>query len=340
VPTSAPALVALGCYTSETGGRGPGVALARVTHSGLEIIDTAAVPSPSFLARHPRLPLLYAVSELDEGRLVTLSFEGEELLVLDDRPTGGSLPCHVSVLPDGSALVVAQYGSGSVAGWPLGVDGLPVGAGNVLQHNGSGPHPDRQTSPHVHQATVAPTGEVTVCDLGTDTITSYRVADGQLERRHVSTAPPGSGPRHLALSEDGETAYVTAELDNGLLWFERDGDGPWSLRYRVPATGPRPVDGPNLPSHLAFTPDENYLLVANRGADVISVFDVGGGEPIFVGDVDAGVEPRHFQLIGDLLLVAAQSGDEIRMLRMDLDRGSLALLGTLPIGTPSCVLPL
>ncbi|WP_196073064.1 lactonase family protein [Nakamurella alba] len=338
----APQLIALGTYTKSTGGRGPGVRTlwwtgdpATSTFAG-----TAAIASPSFLCAHPSLPLIYAVGELDQGVITTIAVDNGQLSVIDEQPTGSSAPCHLAFTPDGRHLVIAGYGSGDLTVFGVNESGRLTGRTELLAHQGRGPHPIRQDAPHVHQVVAAPDGEMLACDLGNDTITGYRVQpDGTLSLRDLVNAPEGSGPRHLALSADGETAYVTAELDSGLLWYERDGQGPWVLRYRVPSTGPvTPLEN-NLPSHVAFTADEQYLLVANRGNDVLSVFDVGGGEPIFVGDAPTGRNPRHFSIVGDHVLVAAQDDDAITVLRLD-EYGTLTPADSLDLGSPTCILPL
>src|SRR4029453_5777815 len=62
--------VFLGCYTGETGGEGEGIALLRRDPSTGDLTRLGVAvrtPSPSFLAQHPTLPVLYAVNELDAG---------------------------------------------------------------------------------------------------------------------------------------------------------------------------------------------------------------------------------------------------------------------------------
>lgn len=64
-------IVHLGGYTAASGGRGDGIIAARRDPGtgALTPLGTVAVtPSPSFLVRHPALPVLYAVNELAEGR--------------------------------------------------------------------------------------------------------------------------------------------------------------------------------------------------------------------------------------------------------------------------------
>jgi hypothetical protein len=65
----------------------------------------AAVENPSFLAIHPRLPMLYAACRAESGDAI-VAFEmvtgSGDLKRVDAEPAGGQGPCHVAVSPDGA----------------------------------------------------------------------------------------------------------------------------------------------------------------------------------------------------------------------------------------------
>jgi 6-phosphogluconolactonase len=79
-------------------------------------------PAPSFLAVHPALPVVYAVSEVDDGAVDAFRLD-DSFAPAGHLSTGGSQPCHLAVTPDGRHLACANYGSGSVAVFALGTDG-------------------------------------------------------------------------------------------------------------------------------------------------------------------------------------------------------------------------
>ena len=58
-------------------------------------------PAPSFLAVHPSLPVVYGVSEVDEGAVVAFRLEEDAISSLGGVPSGGKEPCHLAVTPDG-----------------------------------------------------------------------------------------------------------------------------------------------------------------------------------------------------------------------------------------------
>ncbi len=131
----------------------------------LEPLQTVAgLLSPSFLALHPTLPVLYAVERFFDvrdrtiGAITSFSIEDAGGLEMTARlASGGDWPAHVSVHPSGRHAYVAHYQSGHVTAFPLDDDGRPQPADTVIRHEGSGPHP-RQASAHPHQVRPAPNG--------------------------------------------------------------------------------------------------------------------------------------------------------------------------------------
>ncbi|MGW0803051.1 lactonase family protein [Nonomuraea sp. NPDC002799] len=261
------------------GGYGPGI----VTIDGA----TTPLASPSFLAAHPTLSVVYAVGELRRGWLTALT-AGDGLSPLDERPSEGDSPCHVAVDPTGTLLAAANYGDGTAVLYRL--DGLGAFTGEpiVLRHEGSGPVPERQEGPHAHQA-VFHDDVLHVSDLGTDEIRRYSYLGASLR---PITLEPGTGPRHFAFA--GSRLYVAGELAGTVTLI--DGEE----RTVVPASR---EPGRNQPSHLQVAGDLVY--VANRGPDTISVLRAGDLSP--VAEVSSGGEwPRHFAIDGDRMYVANQ----------------------------------
>src|SRR5262245_2999087 len=72
--TSGGDLLYIGGYTPDTGGAGTGLTVVRREGGGgLKALAETAAPGPSFLALHPRLPVLYAVLEREEGGVAAYS---------------------------------------------------------------------------------------------------------------------------------------------------------------------------------------------------------------------------------------------------------------------------
>ena len=336
--------VFLGCYTGESGGEGEGIALLRRDPAAGDLTRLGVVartPSPSFLAQHPRLPVLYAVNELEAGTVSAFAVaEDASLTPLAVQSTGGAAPCHLAVSADARHLLVANYTSGSVSVHPLDADGVPGERSDLLHLDGRGPVEDRQQGPHAHMVAPDPNGpDVLIADLGSDRVWRARLdaVSGRLILVGAAVvAAPGAGPRHLRYAIDGALLLV-GELAGDLTWYRPDtSDG--GLRLAGGATSS--AGGPNYPSELTTGRDGRFVYVANRGPDTISVFAwEPEGATLIAEVVSGGQWPRHLALLGDHLYVANERSQNVTVFRVDRETGIPQAQGE-PVGegSPTCVL--
>lgn len=118
----------------------------------------AEISSPSFLAVHPNHQYLYAVNEMGDfgsqksGAVSAFSIDlkTSKLTFLNQVPSHGVGPCHLSLDKTGKILLVANYESGSVAVFPVDPDGRLRDASAAVQHKGSSVNKERQEGPHAH----------------------------------------------------------------------------------------------------------------------------------------------------------------------------------------------
>ena len=264
------------------------------------------------LVRAPGSRRLYGTTGRGSGGVVvldTLPFGG--YIETKSVAAGGKTPCHLTLSPDGKYLYTANYSSSSISEFRL-KEGLPAGLPRIIRHSGRGVTP-RQKSPHPHFVRFDAAGKrLYVCDLGTDKILVY---DWTPEKGIATPAaaelalPPGSGPRHLVFSPDGNTLYVANELDSTAASFVREGpEKPWRLG-KVRSTLPDGADQKgNYPGAIKITSDGKFFFVANRGNDSVAVFATsGGGDFRLVRTVRSGGEfPSDLLLLnGDRLLVVS-----------------------------------
>jgi len=314
--------------------------------SGIELAAPAA--RPSFLAIHPRRPLLYAVGE-------TANFQGKKtgvvrafaieasgkLRLLNEQPSGGAGPCHVSVEPGGRCVLVANYSGGSVACLPIEEGGRLAPPSSVIQHRGSGPNRQRQEGPHAHSINVDPTGRFALApDLGCDKVFVYRLeaAAGRLiphDPPAVDLAP-GAGPRHLDFHPNGQFAYVINELNSTVTTLAYDAAAGRLKVVASVSTLPADFSGPNTTADVHVHPSGKFLYGSNRGHDSIAIFAIGADGTLrpLGHQPTRGKTPRNFalDLTGQYLLAANQDSDTVAVFRIDIQTGLLR-----PVGEPVAV---
>jgi 6-phosphogluconolactonase len=296
--------------------------------------------SPSYVLAHPTKPWVFAAGE---GAPATASSyridESGGLHELSTLRTGGEAACHLALTSDGAHLLVANYGSGSVTSFAVGDDGTLSGPLDHLGFTGSGPQVDRQEGPHAHQTLLvdSPDGtEVLVCDLGTDRIHRLALDPSGRFRRAADPVhlPPGAGPRHAVLVAD--RLVVACEL-NAELWVGRREGDAWVESQRIATTAA--AGSPRQPSGVAS--DGRTVVVATRGPDTVTTFDLTGGMLRVLAEVPCGgAWPRALTLRDRWLWVANQTSGTVTALDLsDPAAPTLALEFEAPSATCVALLP-
>lgn len=323
----------------------------------LEPMGVAAeVKSPSFLAISPDKKFLYSVSEMagvGGGAITAFSIDAAsgKLTMLNQQPSVGAGPCHVSVDPTGKAVMAANYGGGSVVSYPVNADGSLGESGSFIQHTGaSNANPRRQKDPHAHSINVDKAGKFAfAADLGCDKIFIYKLdaAAGKLTPNTPAygEVPPSGGPRHFAFHPSGKYGYVCNEMTCTVTSFSYDADKGALTALETISTLPPgvAVDPKFSTAETAVHPNGKFVYVSNRGHDTIAIFkvDPATGKLTYVENAPAGVAiPRNFGIdpTGTWLISAGQNSSTIAVFRVDTETGKLTPTGqTLDVGAPVCV---
>lgn len=123
----------LGGYGADGGGDATGIGAllagasdAPLAGGALAFGGTAArADSPSWLAQHPTLDVIYAALE-HRGRVAAFRRVGEDSLVpLGSPVAAGEAVCHAVVAPDGRSLIASCWGDGRVVRVALDAAGAP-----------------------------------------------------------------------------------------------------------------------------------------------------------------------------------------------------------------------
>jgi 6-phosphogluconolactonase len=355
---AADSFVYFGTYT---GPKSKGIYVARFDSKTGKVSPpevAAETASPSFLVIHPNRKFLYAVGEIDnfggkkEGAVNAFSIDAQtgKLTLLNQQPSGGAGPCHVTADKTGKAVLVANYGGGSIASLPVQDDGKLGAAATFIQHKGSSVNARRQQAPHAHSINTDVHNRFAVAaDLGLDKLLVYKLnADkATLEPNNPphATVKPGAGPRHFAFHPTGRYAYVINELDCTATAFDYDGKRGVLKEIQTISTLPpgESVQPGYSTAEIQAHRSGRFVYGSNRGHDTIVVYrvDVETGKLTHVeNEPTQGRTPRNFgiDLSGDYLFAANQGSDTVVLFRIDRKTGALEPTGeVVQVPTPVCV---
>jgi 6-phosphogluconolactonase len=347
----------VGTYTAKTTSKGIYAYRFDAEKGQLTPIGVAAESAdPSFLAVHPNGKYLYAVNEIGNfnggvgGAVSAFAIDAKTgaLKFLNQVPTRGAGPCHISLDKSGNFVLVANYDGGSIASFPVHDDGTLGTASGFVQHSGSGPNKERQEGPHAHWIGTSPDNRFAlVADLGLDQVIVY----GFDSSKGIFTpmlsgfakVKPGAGPRHLAFRPDGKFVYVLNEMESSVTVFSYQPKNGTLSPLQTTSTLPKDFSGSNTTAEIAVLPSGKFLYSSNRGHDSIAIFaiDEKKGTLKSLGQVlTGGKTPRHFAIdpTGMYLFAENQESNNIVVFHIDPATGSLSPTGqTIDVPSPVCI---
>jgi len=291
-----------------------------------ELLDSLAMPNPSYLTITKDGETVYAVNETNDSRaalaIISLQPHGEMELV-QKVPTCGGDPCYVA--SNGWIALTANYSGGSMSVFALRDDGLHAAHPVLFPGAIGGPDSSRQEAPHVHCACFTPDGKyVLATDFSADRILSFRLAGETVEANGVaSEVSADSGPRHLVFSRDGREAYLMSELSGKVTVF-RYADGRLTPLQEIVSDSVGARGGADI--HLS--PDGRFLYSSNRlQAEGLAIFAVDTLTDLLtrIGYQPTAAHPRQFQITpnGKYLLCCCRDSNKIQVFRRDLLTGLL-----------------
>lgn len=322
------------------------------------VSTTSGIANPSFLAIDPAQRFLYAVSELGEqpdgkpgGSVTAFRIHREDgtLEYLNEQPTHGTSPCHLTVDATSRNVLFVSYGSGNLGVLPIKDDGSLDKVSDLIQHEGSSVNPQRQGEPHPHSINLGPNNRLAlVPDLGTDKVMIYAFSPSEGKLTPNPDQPwartkSGAGPRHLAFHPNHKFAYVCNELDSTVTGFAFDSDRGTLHEIQTLSSLPDDYRDKSYCADIHVHPNGKTVYVSNRGHDSIAVFDCDTGSgKLTLSDLTStrGNFPRNFALdpTGNFLIAANQNSDDIFRYSIDAKSGKLTPIeGRLAVPTPVCI---
>ena len=279
------------------------------------------------------------------GGISYFKINGTKLSLIMSSFFSGLCPCHIKVNSSRNVAYVTNYDSGHFAVLKL-KDWRPVGGAYIESYdNGSGVNAKRQEASHPHGAYFYDKF-VYVVDLGADKIWHYKHDNGRFDKTEPSftATPPGSGPRHMAISEKEKLAFLLTELSNELIVYRIDEvSGALSI-LSLNTILPEDLTGENYASEIYIHPNGKFLYHTNRVNGLVIVHEIIDPAKGVLRHIQnfktIGTWPRHFNIhsSGKILLCADQFKDELEVLSIDESSGKLSRLQTVPCNNkPACI---
>lgn len=271
----------VGGYTADAEGTATGIG---VLHAGA--VDSplaggdlafrgvaASAPSPSWIAAHPTLDVLYAAQEF-AGTVRAFVRTGEETYAPHGAAVdAGDAVCHVAVAPDGSSLVATCWGDGRVVQYPVSADGriggprIAAAADDPTTDNSEDADSATQNQLAELSALAGMTGFTALGDLplfgaeAQSDVTRAVGADGKDETGPATPAPARvSRARQTRFLPGG--VVVTTDLGFDLVRFWTF--GPTGLRLTQEVTLPRGSG----PRHTVWHPSGHLYVVTELSLEV------------------------------------------------------------------------
>jgi 6-phosphogluconolactonase len=319
------------------------------TGKAVQLSHTDSSVNPSFLTLSKDRQFVYAVGEVDEGKVSVYAVKNNKLVLLQQRVTKSANPCYVTLSPDQRTLFVANYTGGSITSYHRFADGLLSNAQQFIQHSGSSIVKDRQDKAHVHSTFFSPDGNYLLTpDLGMDEVAIYpfnKNGDPSLnvDKASIIKSTPGSGPRHLAFSKNGKFLYIVEELSGTVTVYNYlKGKASFLQKVLLHAADYKGVPGS---ADIHLSPDGLFLYASNRGTEnniaKLTVLPNGKLAPNSIQYFPTqGEKPRNFNLTADgkWLLVGNQDSDTIVIFKRNLVTGELISTGnTISVSMPVCI---
>lgn len=357
-----PVYIFVGTYTRtlpHVQGKSEGIYLLAMdpTSGALSVVSkTVGVENPSYLTFHPNRKYLYAANEVGDfggkasGAVSAFAIDSVTgaLTFLNQVPTDGAAPCHLSVDATGRYLSTANYSGGSVCVHPIAPDGSLGKMSDFIQHVGTSVNSQRQNEPHAHSFTLSADNRFAyVADLGMDKIMIYAF---DAERGKLTPAaqpwvrvPPGSGPRHFDFHPTRPYAYVINEIGSTITTFAYEASSGRLTELQSVSTLPAGFEGRSHCADIHVHPTGKFVYGSNRGHDSIAAFaiDPSSGLLTAVGhEATGGKIPRNFAIdpTGNFLLAANQNTDTVVVFQIEQTTGKLSATGqSLAVPTPVCL---
>jgi len=299
-----------------------------------KVYSVSGIENPSFVIVNNAKTHLYAVSERDEGEVVSykIDYEAERLIELNRQPTKGG-PCFVEIDEYDRFLFTANYGGGSIIVHPL-------KEGQIGEYTDFIEYDSMRFTSNAHSIKNIPgTNVFVVADLGHDEMKVYKHRAGKLHLIRDFLVADNAGPRHIAFKPELNMMYVLGQDDSSIFVYNYDDKCEQFDLVQIIATVLEPFSGTNYAADIHVA--GSYLYASNRGHHSITGYEIKeDGRLDAMGSIPSGGEwPRNFGITPDdkWLIAANEHTDNLVLMKVH-ENGLLEHIGLeFEVSRPVCV---
>lgn len=350
----------VGTYTRTEGhvdGKGEGIYIYEWDSSSTSLshhMTISGIINPSYIALHPKLPVVYAVSEVANARddfigevhAISYNLTDKTYQTISKHSSHGDAPCHLSMTSDAQHVLVANYVGGSIAVYSVEEDGSLSAASDHFKNSKKTPTTPRQEAAHAHMIRSIPGSKsVLVSDLGTDELLTYDIDNkGSLSKRHSIISRTLGGPRHFDFHPTLPYVYVLNELKPSISRFLIENNIPVRKIQQIDI--PIKVEGDLVNSSaIKVHPKGDALYAAVRGLNgsdqnemVVFSVDPQSHLSIIQTIPTNGQIPRDFIIdpSEQYLLTGNQDSGNVTIYQIEDDRRLQIISSDTSIPTPVC----
>ena len=303
----------------------------------MRLISTCMTDNPSYICLTEGDRNLYCVNEtekyldLNGGSVSAFQMHEGNINYINSISAVGRWPCHITIWK--GLLFSASFGDGILTAFELGKDGEILRECDRICHKQQG-----DIAPHMHFVSSMHDADIlSVVDWGLDLIEFFILKDNhKLKKVSQIELMKGSGPRQIRYSADGKTLYIVCERSSTIEIFS------WDVKYHTIIEHLQSISTrarsdmnsdnqgglQNAAAALRITPNGRYIYVSNRGDNTICCFKVDKytGRLTYQSVLYLPFRfPRDFNITqdGNMLLVASQYDDKIRIYKINTEEGTL-----------------
>jgi 6-phosphogluconolactonase len=189
-------------------------------------VQTVSAMQPAHLERHTSLSVLYVIhavalwENLPRGAVSAYSIDSGSgrLQLINTQPLllSATSPRHATVTRDGAYLIVAAQDGGSYSLLPIAADGSLMPSESIWKAMGLTDGDTTKAARPRYVLWHPDASSLITADSGNESLHSFNLEGGFLQRRDSAHVHAGAGASQIALSHDGQRIYALNAVNGSL----------------------------------------------------------------------------------------------------------------------------